>query len=73
MTYDSSNFDSISSRYIAIQSLPFCDPGDLRIYERDDTFEDLGAAVIDGIGGAAKVEKLLAVWAAHADEFLLCC
>jgi len=38
----------------------------LGIYKCDDTFKDLRTAVIDGIGGATKVEKFLAVGTSHA-------
>jgi len=42
----------------------------LRIDKCDESFEDLRTAVVDGIGGASKVEVIFTVWTSLRHEFL---
>ena len=48
-THNPNNFDGIVSWHVAVQTLPFCDPGVSWIGKGDQALEDLRGAVLDGV------------------------
>jgi hypothetical protein len=64
------HFDGIHARNVALQTLPPGHPAGPFISERDQAFEDLRRAFLDGIAVAAEAEDMFAIGTAFAHEFL---